>query len=206
MSLKTSFLACLIISLTACQPYDSQLENKEDDFPEFSQEELQQMIQNSPQAQMQMAQHQNSSDDLINKIEELLQQEPNNIEHNYNLAKLYYQKFMQDKSEQNCTKAIQGYSKAIQLQPDYELGKPYYNRMLCYTQIGNWEAALEDINQFEAINKGQTKVNYWAMRADILYHLDKKEAACVEYQKAHKVWETDSLPYENKETWIERCK
>lgn len=206
MTQKLLGLLLVILFLTACQ--GSVEEEKEDDFPEFSNEQLEAMIKASPQAQMELNKHtapKSDNTDFIQKMEEQLLKEPENIEIPYQLAKLYHQKLMVDTSVVNGEKAILYYTKVIASNKEYQEGKPYYNRMLCYSLLNKWDKALDDINQFEQINKGRTAVNYLVMRAEIYYQKGEKDKACQDYLAAVAVMQKDSLPIENESIWEERC-
>lgn len=202
----SSYILFLMLFLTACTS-NNKGEQKigEDGFPEFSQEQLQEMIKNSPQAQ-QPTSPQESSNKMLQQMEAFLKKNPMDISTNYNLAKLYYKKYMTDSLAEVCKKSISLYTKVIDLQADYEEGRPYYNRMLCYLNSNQYDAALSDLDQFLAINQGRTPVNHASMRAEILFQKGNKEAACTAYQTALLRYEKDSLPIHNQVLWTERCK
>lgn len=202
----SSYILFLMLFLTACTS-NNEGEQKigEDGFPEFSQEQLQEMIKNSPQAQ-QPTSPQESSDQMLQQMEAFLEKNPMDISTNYNLAKLYYQKYMKDSLAEVCKKSISLYTKVIDLQSDYEEGRPYYNRMLCYLNSNQYDAALSDLDQFIAINQERTPVNHASMRAEILFQKGDKGAACTTYQSALLRYEKDSLPIHNQLLWLERCK
>jgi tetratricopeptide (TPR) repeat protein len=194
-----------MLFLTACTS-NNKGEQKigEDGFPEFSEEQLQEMIKNNPQAQPQ-ASPQQSTTQMIEKMEDFLQKNPSDISTNYNLAKLYYQKYLQDNLATTCKKSIYFYSKVIDLQADYEEGRPYYNRMLCHLNTNEYDAALSDLDRFISVNQDRTPVNYQSMRAEILFQKGNQTAACAAYETALARYEKDSLPIHNQELWGERC-
>lgn len=196
------YLGLLMLFLTGCQSNEPKI--GEDGFPEFSEEELRKMMKNNPQYQSQLAQSQGDAQ-LIQKMEELLTQSPNDLANNYNLAKLYHQKISKDSSAVFCQKAIALYSTVIKINPEYEKGHAFYNRMLCYFQNKEFDAALKDIDAFAKTNKGQTRVNYLSKRAEILFEKGEKDKACEDFRAAWKVFQKDSLPVENEEVWKERC-
>jgi len=142
---------------------------------------------------------------MIQQMEDFLEKNPNDISTNYNLAKLNYQKYMRDSLMETCKKAIFFYTKVIDLQADYEEGRPCYNRMLCYLNLNQYDAALIDLDRFIAINQARTPVNYESMRAEILFQKGNKIAACAAYQTALVRYEKDSLPIHNELFWKERC-
>jgi tetratricopeptide (TPR) repeat protein len=196
-----------MLFLTACTSNNKPEQKMGDDgFPEFSQEQFQEMIKNNPQAQKHNAPApQESTELMIQKMEAFLEKNPTDISTNYNLAKLYYQKYMQDDLATTCQKTISFYTKVIDLQADYEEGRPFYNRMLCYMNTDEYDAALSDLDRFIAINQDRTPVNYQSMRAEILFQKGNKEAACSAYKTALVRYEKDSLPIHNETLWNARC-
>jgi tetratricopeptide (TPR) repeat protein len=194
-----------MLFLTACTS-NNKGEQKigEDGFPEFSEEQLQEMIKNNPQAQMQKS-PQESTEQMIQKMEVFLVKNPTDISTNYNLAKLYYQKYLKDNSAATCEKAIGFYTQVIDLQADYEEGRSFYNRMLCYLNTKQYDAALSDLERFIAINQDRTPVNYESMQAEILFQKGNTAAACTAYKTALLRYEKDSLPIHNEALWKDRC-
>jgi len=205
----SSYLLLLMLFLTACTSNNKDEQNiGEDGFPDFSEEQLQAMIKNKTQTQKQLPPQeptQESTDQMIQTMEEFLEKNPSDISTNYNLAKLYYQKYTQDNLPTTCQKATSFYTKIIELQADYEEGRPYYNRMLCYLHLSEYDAALSDLDRFIAINQGRTPVNHESMRAEILFKKGEKAAACNIYQAALAQYAKDSLPIHNDLLWKERC-
>ncbi len=198
----SSYLLLLMLFLTACGSDNNKM--GDDEFPEFSQEELQEMMEKSPQYHAQKNKKLNK-DELIKKMEELLAEDPDDLDNNYHLAKLHYQKFIKDSLVQACQKAIPYFSKVIALNPEYEKGHAYYNRMLCYLHNKQFDEALADINSFVSVNKGRTPVNYLAMRAEIFYQKGNEKEACKDYKAALVVAQKDSLPVGNEAVWETRC-
>jgi len=205
----SSYLLLLMLFLTACTSNNKEeQEIGEDGFPEFSDEQLREMIKNNPKAQGQFPPQvpaQESTDKMIQTMETFLEKNPNDISTNYSLAKLYYQNYIQDSVPATCQKAISFYNKIIELQADYEEGRPYYNRMLCYLSLKKYDTALTDLDHFLAINQGRTPVNHESMRAEILFKKGDKVAACITYQTALARYEKDSLPIHNERLWEDRC-
>ena len=201
----SSYLFLLMLFLTACSP-NNKNEPKigEDGFPEFSQEQLQDMIKNNPQAQQQML-NKKADEEIMKKMETTVENNPTDISANYGLAKFYHQKYMKNKSAELCEKAIASYTKVINLQADYQEGRSYYNRMLCYMSLDEYDAALSDLNQFITINQDRTPVNYESMQAEILFQQGNEAAACTAYQTALARYQKDSLPIHNELLWKDRC-
>ncbi|WP_156039749.1 tetratricopeptide repeat protein [Aureispira sp. CCB-QB1] len=201
----SGYLLLLMLFLTACTS-----NNKDepkigaDGFPEFTEEQLQEMIKNHPKSQQPMP-AQESSNQIIEKMESFLAKDPDDIATNYNLAKLHYQKYMEDSLVEAIQKALPYYNKVIALQADYEEGRPYYNRMLCYLNTGEYDAALNDLDRFVAINQNRTPVNHESMRAEILFQKGLEVEACAVYQKALVRYQQDSLPIHNEKFWNKRC-
>lgn len=199
-----SYLLLLMLFLTACTSKETTV--GEDGFPEFSEEQLQEMIKNNPQLNGQTSiPQQNGNEELIRKMETLLEQNPDDLNNNYHLAKLYYQKYLKDSLVNDCQKAISLFSNVIKLDAEYEKGHAYYNRMLCYYNNNQLDAALKDIDAFVLVNKGRTPVNYLSMRAEIFFKKGNKEQACIDFKSALVVAQKDSLPVENEAIWKERC-
>lgn len=206
-----TLLFSLILFLTACTSGEKPQE--EEEFPEFTSEQLQEMIKNSPQAQAEMRKAQQAeqgkqepnNQEMIEQLEQLVQENPNDPGQWYYLAKLYYKDYNRTQGTGKLDKAIKAYSEVIKQAPTHEKGHAYYNRMLCYWKEGKLEVALADLEQFVQVNKDQTPVNHAAMKAQLLYEQENLEAACAAYQTALERWEKDSLPIENQEQWKERC-
>ncbi len=209
MIAKLMTLACLLLFLTACQTGKPDTAKTDDGFPDFSEEELQEMISKSPQAQMELnkAQQQSgqSSMDMIQKIEGLIEKEPDNVGHHYMVGKLYHQEYMQDSVVDNANKGIEHYTAVLQLDPQHEEGKAYYNRMLLYLATNQLDEAMSDVNAFVKTNNKKTPVNYWTMMAEIDYRRGNQKQACLYFDKALQLFQTDSLPVENEAKWKERC-
>lgn len=201
----SSYLFLLMLFLTACTS-NNKNEPKigEDGFPEFSEEQLQEMMKNHPQAQKQFSPKE-STEQMIQKMETFLEKNPTDISTHYNLAKLEYQMYIKDNLVETCQKTIAHYTKVIDLQADYEEGRPYYNRMLCYLNTNQYDAALSDLDRFIAINQDRTPVNFESMRAEILFQKGNLTAACAVYQTALVRYQQDSLPIHNEALWGERC-
>lgn len=208
MSYQPILLGLLLLFLTACK------ENKpttveEDTFPDFTPEQIDEMIAKDPRAQMELAKANRKQGGnqakLIDQLEKIIKQEPDNLDNYYHLAKIYHQNYIADSSLSAAQKAIDNYSVVIQQDTNYEQGKAYYNRMLCYLAIDQPQKALADINKFVVTNQGKTPVNYWAMIAEIQLRLGLDKKACESYQNALELLQKDSLPIENMEQWNTRC-
>lgn len=192
----------LMLFLTACTSINNG--GEEDGFPEFSEEQLQEMIKNHPPAAAGGMQEV-STTQLIQKVEAMLAKNPKDVDNSYTLAKLYYQKYSKDSLATDCQKSIALFSNVIALEANYEKGHAYYNRMLCYYYSQDYEKAWADMEQFIAVNKDRTKVNYPFMQASILFEQGDKTKACAYYQEALTMAAKDSLPIENEQIWKERC-
>jgi len=196
------YLGFLILFLTAWSSCNNG-ESKED-FPEFSQEQLNEMIKNSPQGNTGGAKHM-TAEQMLAQLTAIVAQNPEDLDNNYTLAKMHYDQFLVDSNQQHCEQAIHYFSAIINKNQSYEKGHPYYNRMLCYFNLGKMDEALTDMDQFVVENAGRTKVNYRSMRAEILYQKGEKIAACKDFLEALAVAKSDSLPVENESVWAERC-
>lgn len=195
-------LCFLILFLTACQ--SGTASEEEQDFPNFSEEQLHQMmLQQNPGAAA--LPQQKSLPEMIAQMEASLVQYPEDTSMYYNLAKLTYQQYQADREQQWLQKTLDYYGKVIALDADYEQGRPYYNRMLARMEQENYEGALQDLNAFVQINQGSIPVNHQAMQAKILFQQGKLEAACAVYQAAKLVEQQDSLPTGLDASWEERC-
>lgn len=208
MSYQSILLGLLIVFLTACK------ENKptvaeEDSFPDFTPEQIDEMIAKNPKAQMELAKARReegtTQTNMIEQLEKLIAQDPNNLDNYYHLGKMYHQNYIADSTTSAAKKAIENYSVVIQQAAGYEQGKVYYNRMLCYMAINEPQKALADINKFIVTNQGETPVNYWAMMAEIQLQLGEEQQACESYQNALELFQKDSLPIENIAAWKARC-
>lgn len=195
-------LCFLILFLTACQ--SGSAPNEEQDFPNFSEEQLHQMMMRQNPGAAALPQ-QKSLPEMIAQMEASLVQYPKDTTMYYNLAKLTYQQYQADKGQQWLQKTIQYYDKVLSLDATYEGGRPYYNRMLAKMEQENYEGALQDLSTFVQINQGQIPVNHQAMQAKILFQQGKLEAACAVYKEAKLVEEQDSLPTGLDASWAERC-
>jgi len=197
-----SYLLLIMLFLTACTSRNSNI--GADGFPIHTQEDIQAIIENMPESQIQNSKK-NSTLEFIKNLENSLEEAPDDLNNNYLLAKLHYQKFSKDSLTDDCKKAIPYFSKVIELDPQYKKGHAHYNRMLCYLYSHQLEEALIDINNFVEINKGRTPVNYLAMRAEIFFQKGDKKQACSDYKAALTVAEKDSLPVGNVQVWENRC-
>lgn len=197
-----SALCSLLLFLTACQTGENP--QKEDDFPEFSEEQLNQMMKRQNLGGSAMPQ-QKTVPEMIAQMEISLAKFPDDTTMAYNLAKLTYEQYQADSSEQWLQKSVNYYSKVLELAPNYEQGRPYYNRMLVRLAQKNYEAALKDLNAFVRINQNQIPVNHKAMQAEILFQQGQLSTACAIYQEAKLIAERDSLPTGQEAIWAERC-
>lgn len=197
-----SALCFPLLFLIACQPRTTP-ENK-GDFPGFSEEDLNRMMQRQNLGRTATPQ-QKSLPEMIAQMETSLVQYPKDTTLLYNLAKLTYQQYQVDSSKQWLQKTVHYYSQVLALAPTYEQGRPYYNRMLAAMGQGRYEAALKDLNSFVQINQNQIPINHRAMKAEILFQQGKHAVACAVYQEAKVVAERDSLPTGQEEEWAKRC-
>lgn len=193
--LSGMFLFMLI--LTACQSGTT----TDDTGLELSQEQLDALLRNqSPKAPQQV-----SLEQIITQMESSLAMHPRDTSTLYQLARVYYDKYTEDSSAATLQKSINYYSQVIQLDPTYEKGHSYYNRMLAQLAKGDYPAALADIDAFVKANQGRTRVNYVAMQAEILYQNGQLEQACKAFAKAQTLAERDSLPIGNIGDWQTEC-
>lgn len=197
--LHLGFLILFLTAYTACNNGATK-----DDFPAFTTEQLNEMMKHAPQGQG-AAVKQMTSEQMIAQLTAIVAQNPEDLDNQYTLAKLHYDQFLGDSSQQHCEQAIQYFSSIIDKDKSYAKGHAYYNRMLCYFNTGQLDKALADIDQFVVENAGRTKVNYHSMRAEILYQKGEKEQACKDFSQALVIAKRDSLPAENESVWAERC-
>ena len=79
-------LVLLILFLTACNSKPPATEA--DDFPEFTSEQLEEMMARDPKVQMQLAQgkqQQMSTGELAEQLEKMIAQDPDNMDNYYHL-------------------------------------------------------------------------------------------------------------------------
>lgn len=190
-----------MFTLTAC--HSASTTEDKDEFPEFSQEQLDQMLRN--QAMANSTPQQVTLPQLIAQMEASLAQQPSDTTLLYDLAGMHYQQYTQDSSTQSAQRSVAYYTEVINLDPDFREGRAYYNRMLSRLVLGDYEAALTDIDRFVVINAGQTPVNYPAMQAELLYLKGDEAAACAKFLEALTLAERDSLPAGDTERWKQRC-
>jgi tetratricopeptide (TPR) repeat protein len=176
----------------------------EDDFPGFSEEQLNEIMKRQNFGAS-AAPQQKTLPELIAQMEVSLAQFPDDTTMAYDLAKLTYEQYQADSSEQWLQKAVNYYNKVLDLDANYEQGRPYYNRMLARLAQKNYEAALKDLNAFVRVNQNQIPINHQAMRAEILFQQGQLSAACAVYQEAKLIAERDSLPTGQEALWAERC-
>lgn len=197
-----STLCSLLLFLAACQV--GQKPQEEEDFPGFSAEQLDQMMKRQNLGASATPQ-QKTVPEMIAQMEVSLAQFPDDTTMAYDLAKLSYEQYQVDSSEQWLQKSANYYSKVLELAPHYEQGRPYYNRMLVRLVQKNYDAALKDLNAFVRVNQNKVPVNHKAMRAEILFQQGQLSAACAVYQQAKLIAARDSLPTGQEALWAERC-
>ncbi len=195
-------LCFLILFLTACQ--SGTTPSDDDDFPNFSEQDINNMMQRQ-NPMMGNAPQQQSVPQMIAQLEASVAQYPDDTTTWYHLAKLSYDQYSADSSEQWLQKSVLYYSRVLDLDPTYEGGRPYYNRMLGQLAQGQYEAALKDLDQFVRINQDRIRINHRATKATILFQQGKLDAACAVYQEAKRLAERDSLPTGDEEDWAQRC-
>ncbi|MGH1337004.1 MAG: tetratricopeptide repeat protein [Aureispira sp.] len=196
-----SALCFLTLFLTACELGTAP--DNEEDFPSFSEDDLDRMMQRqNPAGAMPQ---QKSLPEMIAQMEASIIQFPEDTTMLYNLAKLNYQQYQADSSEQYLQQAIGYYGRVLAFDPNYEEGRPYYNRMLAQLDQGQYEEALQDLNRFVEVNQDRIPVNHQAMKAEILFQQGKLVAACLVYKEAKLVAERDSLPTGQEVLWTKRC-
>lgn len=193
-----SAMLLFMLILTACQSG----QNESEGGLNLTQEQLDRLMQaqslGAGQQQVTMSQ-------MIGKMEAALAQQPNDTTLLYDLAKVCYDHYTSDSSTVVLQKSIQYYSRVIELDPNYEEGRAYYNRMLAHWASGNYAAGLKDIENFITVNQERTPVNYRAMQAELLYLQGNIDRACAVFEQAKLVGRRDSLPTGDTTIWVTRC-
>ena len=197
-----SSLCFLLLFLTACQVGGNT--QNEDDFPEFSEEQLNEMMKRQNFGASAVPQQKNLPE-LIVQMEMAVVQFPDDTMMVYNLAKLSYEQYQADSSEQWLQKSIKYYNKVLDLDPHYEQGRPFYNLMLAQLAQKNYDVALQNLAAFVRINRNRIPVNHKAMQAEILFQRGQLSVACAVYQEAKLIAERDNLPTGQEAIWAERC-
>jgi tetratricopeptide (TPR) repeat protein len=88
----------------------------------------------------------------------------------------------------NYRKAISDLSKAIKIEPSFNVGYPYWNRALCKMELGDAEGALADFDS--AIVYGPEQQNFYFFRAGVkYYHLRDTAGALKDLETAIKLWD-----------------
>ena len=108
----------------------------------------------------------------------------------------YYHRGLVDEEKDNYGQAISDYTKAIKLQPNYQMA--YYNRGNVYYKQGNYIQAISDFNKVIEINRGWEKPYYNRSSA---YYMLKDYANA--WQDVHKV---ESLGGEIDSQFLEKLK
>ena len=193
-----SALCLLSLFLTACLPTSN---TDEEEIPNFDKETIDRML-----AQQQGGKPQQISlTAMIAQAEASIANFPSDTTGWYNLAKLTYEQYLIDSSSQWLQKTITYYGQVVKLDPEYEEGRAYYNRMLAKLQAKQYDQALSDLQQFETTNQARIPINTKAMEAEILFQQGKTTAACQTYQLAQEIALRDNLPTGNEELWTVRC-
>lgn len=195
--LWTGMLLFMVI-LTACQSG----QNTSDEGLEISQEQLDRLIQTQlPSGGPQQV----TFPQLIAQMEAALVEQGGDTTLLYDLAKMCYQHYSTDSGTTYLQKSIDYYSQVIEIDPNHQEGRAYYNRMLAYAAAGNYEAGLNDIEAFVMVNQNRTPVNYYAMQAELLYQQGNIDRACAVFEQAKLLAEQEQLLVGDTTIWLTRC-
>lgn len=151
---------------------------------ELSDEQLNALIKNRH-----IVPNEDNGDAALAQLEAAYKTDSSQIDNVYNLAYMYTARCISDSSHSECPRALQYLTRVIGLQRDYRSGNAFYNRMLCYQHLGQYEAALADLNIFAEMHKNDEKppVNFYYQKAVLLQQLGKIAEACAELKNAEKL-------------------
>lgn len=187
-----------MVILTACQSE----QNTSDEGLEISPEQLDRLIQTQlPSGGPQQV----TLPQLIAQMETSLAQQTGDTALLYDLAKMCYQHYRIDSGATYLQKSIDYYSQVIEIDPNHQDGRAYYNRMLAHTAAGNYELGLSDIEAFLMVNQNRTPVNYYAMQAELLYQQGNIDRACAVFEQAKGLAQKEQLPVGDTTLWLTRC-
>ncbi|MCP4438448.1 MAG: hypothetical protein GY810_05845 [Aureispira sp.] len=187
-------LSCFVLACNQGQP--------KDDFPDFTDEQLNKMLKSSPEYHktLQEQQQQSSTNALLNDLEKRYQEDTSNINTTFAYAHQLCLQCIRAKTKY-CTESIRLFTQVIDQDADFKEKKPYYNRMLCYKQLKEYEKASEDIAVFVEYYAPKPIVNHYAVQAELFYLQGDSIQACQVMQKAYQI---DSLPFDSL-SWHGSC-
>lgn len=188
----------LLYILTGCQSTP----NDEEAGLELSQEQLDRLLQSQV---AKAGPKQVSFPQIIAQMQGTLAQQPGDTALLYGLGKVHYQYYLEDSNQQLLQQCVDYYTQVLQIDPQYEEGRAYYNRMLARLALGAYDPALEDLEAFVQTNAGRTPVNHQSMQAELLYQKGELEQACAVFAAAQTVAEEEGLPIDQPERWKTRC-
>lgn len=173
-----------------------------DDFPDFTDEQLNKMLKQSPEYHkaMQQQQQKQTTHALLDDLQQQYQKDTNNIQTTFAYAHQLCIQCIQNQV-QYCQQSIQLFSKVIEQDTTFKEKKPYYNRMLCYKQLQDYPKALEDLAVFAKHYQKKPIVNHYAVQAELLYKNGDSSQACQALKIAYRL---DSLPFDSLD-WHREC-
>lgn len=159
---------------------------KEEDFPDFTEEQIKQMVFQDPQQAakwMEMESQMNSKkDSTIQSTKTSIEQMPDGDTLRYEWAKQQFMIYRDNQQIEKMNTISDIYSQLIDRQILFN-GRIYYNRMLIYLEQDLYREALHDLSRFKSINKEHI-VNDPSVAAFIYYKLNQIDSACMAYDMA----------------------
>ena len=170
------------ILLLICSGF--QINTNNDGGLDLSDEQLQQLMKNRPTMP-----GENNGDAALLQLETAYQEDSSQIDNVYNLAYMYTARCIGDSTYICCPKALQYLNRSLVLSKNHRWGNAFYNRMLCYQHLGNYEAAIKDIDTYTELHKNDEKplVNFYYQKAVLLQQSGKMKEACAELKNAAKL-------------------